>query len=147
MSALLRAAASQYVTADLSSIADLQLNIEKMDLPDESFQVVVCSHVLEHVNDRAAISEIYRILEKGGLALLMVPLVEGWNETYENATITAAADRERHFGQHDHVRYYGRDFADRLRDVGFKVDSFVADGALCIKHGLFRGEKLFVATH
>jgi SAM-dependent methyltransferase len=142
---LLRPLASQYVTADLAPGSDLRLNIEKMDLPDGAFEAVVCSHVLEHVDDGAALSEIFRVIRPGGLALLMVPLIEGWDTSYEDSAITSAEGRELHFGQWDHVRYYGADFADRVRNAGFKVDRYTAGGAAAVRHSLWRGEKLFIA--
>jgi SAM-dependent methyltransferase len=146
LAGLFRRAASEYVTADLAPGADLQLNIEKIALPDAAFDVVVCSHVLEHVDDRAAIPEIHRVLRPGGLALVMVPIFEGWDSSYEDPTITTFAARELHFGQWDHVRCYGADFADRLRDAGFEVAHYTAGGDLTVKLSLWRGEKLFIAS-
>jgi SAM-dependent methyltransferase len=144
---LLRPLACEYITADVAPGADLKLDIEKMALPDAAFEVIVCSHVLEHVDDRAAIPELYRVLRPGGLALLMVPIFEGWRTSYEDPTITTPSERELHYGQDDHVRCYGADFADRLRKAGFDVEEFSAPGALAVKHSLFRGEKLFIASH
>jgi hypothetical protein len=143
---LIRPLVASYLTADIAPGCDLQLNIENITLPDESYDLVLCSHVLEHVDDRAALAEIHRILTVGGIALLMIPIVEGWTATYENRAITEPHDREIHFGQEDHVRYFGSDVRDRDRRAGFDLDEFTAEGTIVIKHGLFRGEKLFIAV-
>jgi Methyltransferase domain len=116
------------VTADLYAPADLRLDISDMDLPDGSFDLILCSHVLEHVpDDLAAISELRRVLAKGGLALVLVPY-RADRPTYEDPSISSPLDRMQAFGQHDHVRIYGTDLADRLRAGGFEVeDRTVAD--------------------
>jgi methyltransferase family protein len=114
------------VTADLHAPADLRLDITDMDLPDSSFDLVLCSHVLEHVpDDRAAMRELHRVLADGGLALVLVPYRPAVT-TYEDASITAPVDRMVAFGQQDHVRIYGNDLADRLRESGFDVDDRTA---------------------
>jgi len=118
-----------YYTADLvSPIADIKMDIQNMPLEDESFDVVICNHVLEHVDDDIkAMSEIYRVLRKGGWAILQVPINYEREKTFEDKTITDPKERERLFGQYDHVREYGKDYPERLRSVGFKVieDDFV----------------------
>lgn len=137
----------RYDTADIEpGRADLVLNLEALDLPDASYDVVVGSHVLEHVNDALAIGELHRVLRPGGRLIAMVPLVEGWDRTYENPAILSEADRFRHFGQEDHVRYYGADFRERLKAGGFLVSEYEGDGADCVRYRLSRGEKVFVAT-
>jgi SAM-dependent methyltransferase len=146
MSDLVRPLAKAYVTADIAPGRDLQLNIEKIELPDESYDVILCSHVLEHVDDRAALAEMHRVLVVGGVALLMTPLIEGWATTYENGAIAEPHDRAIHFGQQDHVRYFGSDFRDRIRRAGFSSDEFTAEGFVVVKHGLSRGEKIFIAV-
>lgn len=137
---------SNYVTADIvPGRADLVLNIEKIDQPDDTFDCVICSHVLEHVNDALALKEIYRILRPGGFAILMVPIIESWPNTYEDATITSDEDRVRHFGLRDHVRYYGRDFRDRVVSAGFSLAEYHALGAASVRYGLMRDETVFRA--
>ena len=74
----------------------------------------------------------------------MVPICEGWEKTYENIAIKDPQQRELHFGQHDHLRYYGRDFFDRMTNAGFEVTFYTAKPENCIKYGLIRGEKIFV---
>jgi SAM-dependent methyltransferase len=140
------ASPARYVTADLRDGLDLKLDIEDIDLPDESFDIVVCSHVLEHVNDRAALSELHRILRPSGRLILMVPIIEGSDTTYENPAITSWRDRKLHFGGGTHVRHYGRDFRDRVRAAGFQLHEYCADDYEPIRFGLVRGERVFVAT-
>jgi SAM-dependent methyltransferase len=142
---LLKPLASRYVTADIRPGYDLALNIEGIDLPDMSFDAVICFHVLEHVDDRKALAELFRVLRPGGLLLLMFPVAAGWAKTYEDAAITDAVDREIHFGQSDHVRIFGADAGDRIRSAGFSLTEFTADGADTVRLSIGLGEKLFVA--
>jgi SAM-dependent methyltransferase len=110
------------VTADLYAPADLRLDITDMDLPDDSFDLILCSHVLEHVrDDGAAISELHRVLRPGGTALILTPYRPN-RPTYEDPSITAPLARMVAFGQHDHVRIYGNDLPQRLRAAGFEVE-------------------------
>ncbi len=114
------------VTADLHAPADLKLDITAMDIPDSSFDLILCSHVLEHVHDdRTAMRELRRVLSDGGLALILVPYRPEVT-TYEDPSITAPLDRMVAFGQQDHVRIYGNDLPDRLREAGFEVDDRIA---------------------
>ena len=137
---------ASYVTADIEpGRAMVTLDLEAIAKPDASFDVVVASHVLEHVDDRKALAEIHRILRPGGLLIALVPIVEGWATTYENPRIDGETDRERYFGQWNHVRYYGADFRDRVRAPGFALDEFTADGDDSVHHALIRGEKIFLA--
>lgn len=142
---LIKPLASLYKTADLFRPADLRIDIEKIELPDDSFDVIVCSHVLEHVNDIAALREIHRIVAPGGLAMLMTPVVEGWRSTYENRFITTPEGRMVHFGQENHVRFYGADIRARISTAGFHLDEYTAEEPLVSQYGLARGEKLFLA--
>ena len=75
-----------------------------------SFDRIICSHVLEHVDDSKALSELRRVIRPDGYLVLMIPIVEGWPETFEDAALVSTAEREAYFGQHDHVRFYGADF-------------------------------------
>ncbi len=111
------------VTADLNPAGvDVQADITALPFPPATFDAVLCSHVLEHVpDDRAAMSEIARVLRPGGWALVLVPLDAGRDQTYEDPAITDPEDREREFWQHDHVRLYALDIADRLAAVGLAV--------------------------
>lgn len=135
----------QYLTADLNNPkTDLHVNIESIDLVDNSINTVICNHVLEHVDDRKALNEIYRILSPHGVFIVSVPIIETWNTTYENPAITTKKDRLLHFGQEDHVRYYGKDFRNRLNEAGFQYEEVVAEGSNVISFGLIRGEVLFI---
>ena len=110
------------MTADLYAPADLRLDITKMDLPDGSFDLILCSHVLEHVpDDSAAMAELRRVLVDDGLALVLTPYRDD-RPTYEDPSIRSPLDRMVAFGQQDHVRIYGSDLADRLRGAGFEVE-------------------------
>jgi len=138
---------SNYVTTDfLRDDVDLKLNIEALDLPDDSFDAVICSHVLEHVDDRAALAELFRILKPGGIALLAVPMVEGWETSYEDPSITDQRDRLVHFGQEDHVRRYGRDFRNRVKQAGFLLTEFGRGGADSVRYSIIPGERVFIAA-
>jgi hypothetical protein len=75
----------------------------------------------------------------------MVPLIEGWLNTYENGRWTAPRERELYYGQHDHVRYYGADFRARVEAAGFSLEEFTAGPVDSISHRLLRGEKVFIA--
>ncbi len=118
-----------YVSADLDSPrADVWFDICAIPYPQASFDVVLCSHVLEHVpDDRKAMRELFRVLKPGGWGLIQVPMDRNRAETFEDWSVTAEADRERVFGQRDHVRIYGNDYYDRLKEAGFRVepDTFV----------------------
>ncbi len=112
-----------YVTADLESpIADLHFDLHDIPLPDNDFDLIMCNQVLEHVaDDRRVMRELLRILKPGGMAILQVPLDADLEKTLEDPSITSPADREKCFGQHDHLRLYGMDYPDRLREEGFTV--------------------------
>jgi SAM-dependent methyltransferase len=115
----------RYVTSDLdpAQAVDLRLDVTALDLPDDAFDAVMCSHVLEHVpDDGAAMRELRRVTAPGGWCLVMVPIDLTRARTYEDWSITEASERERAFLQHDHVRLYAPDIAERLRAAGFAVD-------------------------
>ena len=112
---------TNYITADLRDPA-VKINMDITDIPysDETFDVVLCNHVLEHVpNDRKALSELFRILKQGGWAILLVPICG--DTTYEDPSLVTPRDRLEAFGLEDHVRRYGRDYVNRLQEAGFEV--------------------------
>jgi SAM-dependent methyltransferase len=147
LSEQLRRRYREYVTADLYADADMKLDIESIDLETGALKTVICNHVLEHVSDRRALAELYRVLSEDGQLICSVPIIEGWEHTYEDDAVTEPNARALHFGQHDHVRFYGRDFRDRLRAAGFRhVREVTAEGRAVVDHALLRGEKLFVCT-
>jgi SAM-dependent methyltransferase len=146
MAGLLRKRARHYLSGDLAAgRSDRIINIEDIDLPGDSFDCVVCSHVLEHVDDRRALDQLRRVLRPNGVLLIMLPVIEGWARTYEPETVRTPEDRKHHFGQADHLRFYGADVRDRIRSAGFALDEFTAEGEDVLTFGLQRGEKLFIA--
>ena len=113
-----------YISADLfSPIVDVKADILDLPFEDESFDVVFCNHVLEHIeDDRKAMSELFRVMKNGSWGIFQVPMKNSLEKTYEDFTITEPKEKQKHFGQYDHVRWYGMDYFDRLKSVGFEVD-------------------------
>lgn len=118
-----------YTTADLySPIVDIKTDIRKMVFEDNKFDFVICNHVLEHIDEeQKAMKEILRVLKPGGIAIIQVPIDYSLNKTFEDSDITSEKDRQKYYGQYDHVRLYGKDYPERLRQAGFMVkeDNFV----------------------
>lgn len=138
--------ATDYIGADLDPArGDRQINIEAMDLENESVEAIICNHVMEHVDDQQALSEMHRVLKPGGHALLTFPIIEGWATTYEDPAIVSEEDRLVHFGQEDHVRYYGRDVRERITEAGFALEEFTAVEPDVNENGLIAGETIFIA--
>lgn len=101
----------------------VEMDITSIPLKDETQDMVICIHVLEHIqDDKKAISEIYRVLKKGGTAILQVPYDAERTATYEDPSMTSQEERRKHFGQFDHVRIYGTDYIDRFTAPGFVVE-------------------------
>jgi len=121
-------------------------DVVSLPLADASYDVALCIHLLEHVqDDRRAIAELYRVLRPGGWALVSVPIRLD-RETHEDPSITDPAERQAVFGERSHVRWYGADLADRLREAGFEVELDLASGIpdeVRRRHGLRRDENLF----
>lgn len=111
-----------YLTADLyNPAAMVKMDICDIQYPDQSFDVIYCSHVLEHVlDDRQAMREFLRVLKRDGWAILNVPVTS--EKTFEDSSIVNPKERLKAFGQEDHVRRYGPDYVERLRDSGFTVE-------------------------
>lgn len=121
------------------------INILNIPYSNEYFDVVICNHVLEHVEDDIkGMSEIFRVLRKGGFAILQVPISYKLDKTYEDPNITEPKSREDFFGQSDHVRIYGPDYTDRLKKVGFDVDVVSNLAAKHPKFGLNDKEKIYI---
>ncbi len=125
MRVLQRNARLRYVTGDLSAPSvSARLSILALPFRPASFDAVIANHVLEHVvDDRTAMAEFYRVLRPGGWAIFQVPIGLALDKTFEDASVTLPAERERVFGQFDHVRIYGQDYADRLRAAGFQPEA------------------------
>lgn len=101
------------------------MDITDIRFPDDYFDEIICNHVLEHViDDGKAMSELYRILNPGGWAILQVPISLTLKNTYEDFSITTITGREQALGQDDHVRIYAEDYQARLAQAGFKVNVF-----------------------
>jgi ubiquinone/menaquinone biosynthesis C-methylase UbiE len=102
-------------------ISDYHLDITTINLPDKSFDLIICYHILEHTpDDRKAMTELFRVLKPGGNILIQTPFGEG--EIYEDNSITTEAERKKHFGQADHVRIYSaKSLRERLKQAGFTV--------------------------
>ena len=113
-----------YHTTDINSpLATIKADICDLPIKDDTYDFILCNHVLEHIiDDRKAMKELYRVLKKGGVGIFQVPLETTREKTYEDFSIVKPNERNKAFGQYDHVRVYGMDFFDRLCEVGFKVE-------------------------
>ena len=113
-----------YDTVDLNSpIADIKADICDLPFLDNSYDFILCNHVLEHiVDDNKAIRELYRVLKKNGVGIFQVPIDYNRDTTFEDFSVTNKKERNKLFGQYDHVRIYGLDFFDRLQKAGFSVE-------------------------
>lgn len=139
-----------YITADIESpLAKVKMDIHHIPFPEDTFDVILCNHVLEHVKDDIkAMGEIRRVLKPGGFSILQVPFFSPVPETtFEDLTITDRRKREEIFGQDDHVRRYGRDYPKRIEQAGLKA---VEDGFVNAKsdidrqkYGLVKGEVIY----
>jgi SAM-dependent methyltransferase len=114
----------EYTTTDLNSpLADVKADICDLPFKDDTFDVILCNHVLEHIpNDTKAMQELFRVMKPGGWGIFQIPQDINRAKTFEDNTITDKKERARVFGQYDHVRIYGRDYFDKLRSVGFRVE-------------------------
>jgi len=113
-----------YTTTDLESpIADVKADICALPFKDNSYDVILCNHVLEHIpDDKTAMKELYRVMKPGGYGIFQIPQDLERETTFEDDSITDKKERARVFGQYDHVRVYGRDYFNMLRRVGFTVE-------------------------
>lgn len=113
-----------YTTTDLySPLADVKADICNLPFADNSYDVILCNHVLEHIpDDTRAMQELYRVLKPGGMGIFQIPQDLNRETTFQDDTITDPKDRARIFGQYDHVRVYGRDYFDKLRSIGFRIE-------------------------
>lgn len=141
-----------YLTADLDSpIADVKMDIHNIQYPDESFDFILCNHVLEHVeDDQQCMRELCRVLKKDGTAIMQVPFKADQAQTDEDPSLSDPEERIRRFGQYDHLRQYGRDYPERLRANGFKVTEIDFAQKLSAeeyrRYALMPGEKLYVCS-
>lgn len=139
---------NEYESIDLASpLAKRLMDVTDLKYPPDHFDWIICFHVLEHVpDDRKAMREFFRVLKPGGYGILQVPLFSGL--TYEDPSIVTPDERQKAFGQSDHVRKYGSDYPDRLQSAGFEVtvDHFVKEvgNDKVQEYGLPHWEDLFL---
>jgi SAM-dependent methyltransferase len=139
-----------YLSGDIQSEeAMVKMDITEIAYPDNSFDVIICNHVLEHIpDDGKAMAELKRIMTPGGWGIFQVPISPVLNKTIEDPTVVSPEDRERIFGQDDHVRIYGRDYTARLARAGFRVETYDPRADLGLfgvfKYALCPGEHVFV---
>ena len=142
----------EYTTTDLNSpLADVKADICALPFDDDSFDVILCNHVLEHIpDDRKALSELYRILKPSGWGIFQIPQDLKREVTFEDNSITDKKERAKIFGQYDHVRIYGRDYFDRLKEAGFIVKAVdytaTMTDAEIEKYRLAKGELIPLVT-
>ncbi|MEN1784585.1 MAG: class I SAM-dependent methyltransferase [Bacteroidota bacterium] len=135
-----------YTTTDLNSpLADVKADICALPFSDDSFDVILCNHVLEHIpDDTKAMKELYRVMKPGGWGVFQIPQDVSRETTFEDPTITDKKERARIFGQYDHVRIYGYDYFEKLRSIGFSVDpvdlTHDLDAELVTEYCLAKGE-------
>lgn len=121
------------------------MNVLNLPFADESFDMVMCNHVLEHIeDDRKAMCELFRVLKKGGVGLLQVPMSNLLTKTIEDPSVNTSGERLKLFGQTDHLRLYGLDYKDRLRECGFRVELFKFPIDVIEKYGLDKEENLYL---
>lgn len=113
----------EYTTTDLlSPLADVKADICNLPFEDNSYDIIFCNHVLEHIpDDTKAMQELFRVLKPGGMGIFQIPQDLSRVSTFTDDTIVDQKERAKIFGQYDHVRVYGRDYFDKLRSIGFKV--------------------------
>ena len=106
-------------------MADRKIDITDINFENDYFDFIICNHVLEHVKDDIkAMSEVFRVLKPEGEAILQVPISKYNKETFEDFSIILPEEREKYFGQKDHVRIYGQDYEERLESADFKVELY-----------------------
>jgi SAM-dependent methyltransferase len=141
-----------YKTGDYNSpIADIHFDLHQAPFEDNTFDVIFCNHVLEHVEDaNQCMKELYRIMKPGGFGIFQIPQDVNRYETYEDKSITSERDREIHFWQKDHVRLFGLDYKDKLAAAGFKVvvEDYTKEisAELAERYRLPKGELLYYCT-
>ena len=113
-----------YTTSDIKSpIADVKADICNLPFENNSYDIIFCNHVLEHIaDDTRAMQELFRVLKPGGMGIFQIPQDLSRKKTFEDNTIVDKKERAKIFGQYDHVRIYGLDYFEKLRAIGFKVE-------------------------
>lgn len=138
---------ANYVSSDFAGEfrADVSYDITQIPVNDEQFDLIICYHILEHIqDDQKAMSELLRVLKKGGTCIIQTPFTEG--EMFEDPSIQSPEERAKHFGQHDHVRVYSQQgLADRLRKAGFNVSILGFTEPYNNLHGFQQSESVLIA--
>jgi len=142
----------QYDSIDINSpLAKIKADICDLPIKDNTYDFILCNHVLEHVlDDNKAMSELYRVLKKGGTGIFQVPIDMNRKKTFEDDSITDKLERNKIFGQYDHVRVYGKDYFNKLKNTGFKVKQIdyskeFSDEEIS-KYSIIKGEIIPVCT-
>lgn len=142
----------QYDTIDINSpLAKIKADICDLPIKENTYDFILCNHVLEHVlDDNKAMSELYRVLKKGGTGIFQVPIDMKREKTFQDDSITDKLERNKIFGQYDHVRVYGKDYFKKLENTGFKVQQIdyskkFSDKEI-LKFSIIRGEIIPVCT-
>ena len=142
----------QYDTIDINSpLAKIKADICDLPIKENTYDFILCNHVLEHVlDDNKAMSELYRVLKKGGTGIFQVPIDMKREKTFQDDSITDKLERNKIFGQYDHVRVYGKDYFNKLEDTGFKVQQVdyskkFSDKEI-LKFSIIKGEIIPVCT-
>ena len=114
----------EYTTTDLlSPLADVKADICNLPFQDNSYDMILCNHVLEHIpDDTKAMQELFRVMKPGGMGIFQIPQDLKRDVTFSDDSIIDQKERAKIFGQYDHVRVYGRDYFDKLRNIGFRVE-------------------------
>ena len=142
----------QYDSIDINSpLAKIKADICDLPIKDNTYDFILCNHVLEHVlDDKKAMSELYRVLKKGGTGIFQVPIDMNRKKTFQDDSITDKLERNKIFGQYDHVRVYGKDYFNKLKNTGFKVKQIdyskeFSDEEI-LKYSIIKGEIIPVCT-
>ena len=142
----------QYDSIDINSpLAKIKADICDLPIKDNTYDFILCNHVLEHVlDDKKAMSELYRVLKKGGTGIFQVPIDMNREKTFQDDSITDKLERNKIFGQYDHVRVYGKDYFNKLENTGFKVQqidySKKFSNEEILKYSIIKGEVIPVCT-
>ena len=142
----------QYDSIDINSpLAKIKADICDLPIKDNTYDFILCNHVLEHVlDDNKAMSELYRVLKKGGTGIFQVPIDMNRKKTFQDDSITDKLERNKIFGQYDHVRVYGKDYFNKLKNTGFKVKlidySKEFSDEEILKYSIIKGEIIPVCT-
>ena len=142
----------QYDSIDINSpLAKIKADICDLPIKDNTYDFILCNHVLEHVlDDNKAMSELYRVLKKGGTGIFQVPIDMNRKKTFQDDSITDKLERNKIFGQYDHVRVYGKDYFNKLENTGFKVQqidySKEFSNEEILKYSIVKGEVIPVCT-